>query len=182
MKKLILSVAVVAAMSLASCGTSTKEAQDKGVLLKAKIENCTNPDSLKLYVKQAKDYAGKLAAEGNTAAAKAYIDEVIPVVEKKDPSASAALKGACCRAESDVKAAAKQVADTTSQAVDSIKSAVANKAADVKKSVGNAVEQTKEDVSAAADKAKQKVGDAAEKTGDAVQKAAEKTKKALGVD
>ena len=60
MKKLILSVAVVAAMSFASCGTSTKQAEDEGEMLRTKIENCKNPDSLKLYVKQAKEYAGKI--------------------------------------------------------------------------------------------------------------------------
>lgn len=192
MKKLILSVAVVAAMSFASCGTSTKQAEDEGEMLRTKIENCKNPDSLKLYVKQAKEYAGKLVSQGNAAAAKAYLDEVTPVIEKKDPSASAELKGVCCGADSKAKTLAKQVADSTSQAVDSVKDVVADKAGDVKSAVGNAVEQTKEDVSSAADKAKEKVGNAAEKTGDsvkkaaektgdAVQNAAEKTKKALGV-
>lgn len=60
MKKLILSFAVLATLAATSCGTSVKKAEDEGAVIKAKIENCTNPDSLKIYVQQAKDYAAKL--------------------------------------------------------------------------------------------------------------------------
>ena len=52
MKKLILSVAVVAAAAFVAC-TSSKTS-DSAAAITSKIENCTNTDSLKTYVNQAK--------------------------------------------------------------------------------------------------------------------------------
>ena len=42
-----------------ACST-TEKAKDEGADLKAKIESCTNPDSMKVYVQQAQAYAEKL--------------------------------------------------------------------------------------------------------------------------
>lgn len=93
MKKLILSFAVLATLAATSCGTSVKKAEDEGAVIKAKIENCTNPDSLKIYVQQAKDYAAKLVKDGDDSAAQAYLSEVAPVVQAKDPSAAGVFSG-----------------------------------------------------------------------------------------
>jgi len=61
MKKLVLTAIVALALAAASCGTkSTQEVSASDI--KTKIENCSNPDSLKVYVDQAKDYA---KAQGN---------------------------------------------------------------------------------------------------------------------
>lgn len=60
-----LAVALVATMVFASC-SSTQKAKDEGADLKAKIENCSNPDSLKVYVEQAKAYADKLVSDVRT--------------------------------------------------------------------------------------------------------------------
>lgn len=46
MKKLILFVAVATAVAMASCSGATKAADESADTVKAKIENCTNPDSL----------------------------------------------------------------------------------------------------------------------------------------
>ena len=100
MKKLILSFAVLATLAATSCGTSVKKAEDEGAVIKAKIENCTNPDSLKIYVQQAKDYAAKLVKDGDDSAAKAYLSEVAPVVQAKDPSAAGVFSGLKAEADS----------------------------------------------------------------------------------
>ena len=78
MKKLFFSSLAVAAVLMTACSSKTteKEATDEGAAIKAKIENCSDPDSLKIYVQQAKDYAAKLEKEGNDTAAQAYLNEV----------------------------------------------------------------------------------------------------------
>ena len=162
MKKLVLSIAVVAAMmSIASC-SGTKKAEDKGAQLKAKIENCTNPDSLKIYVKQAQDYANKLIDEGKTSEAEAYLDEVAPAIKAKDPSA----ENWFTKAAADVDSVASDVADATKAAADS----VAGKVADAKDAAANAADKTKSAVSDAASKAKDAASNAADKVKDALKK------------
>ena len=79
MKKIFFVAVVAMAATLASC-SGTKQAEDKGAALKAKIENCTNPDSLKLYVQQAQEYAQKLIAEGKDKEAQAYLEEVLSLI------------------------------------------------------------------------------------------------------
>ncbi len=171
MKKLVLSIAVVAAMmSIASC-SGTKKAEDKGAQLKAKIENCTNPDSLKIYVKQAQDYANKLIDEGKTSEAEAYLDEVAPAIKAKDPSAENWFS----KAAADVDSVASDVADATKAAADS----VAGKVADAKDAVSDAAANAKDAAANAADKTKSAVSDAASKAKDAASNAADKVKDAL---
>ena len=84
MKKLLLSIAVVAALCAAttSCGKSA----DSTASMKSKIENCTNTDSLRAYVEQAKAYADKLVAEGKVDEARKYLAELEPVVKSKAPA------------------------------------------------------------------------------------------------
>lgn len=165
MKKLILSFAVLATLAATSCGTSVKKAEDEGAVIKAKIENCTNPDSLKIYVQQAKDYAAKLVKDGDDSAAQAYLSEVAPVVQAKDPSAAGVFSGLKAEADSALttaKNAVDSAATKTGEAVKGAVDATKDKAAEV----GNAV----------ADKA----SDVKQKTADAVQAGADKVKEALG--
>lgn len=49
MKKLFLSAALVATVMMVSC-SAEKKAQDKGEALKAKIENCTDPDLSLIHI------------------------------------------------------------------------------------------------------------------------------------
>ncbi|MDE6859776.1 MAG: hypothetical protein K2J65_05125 [Duncaniella sp.] len=165
MKKLILSVAVLAALTSVSC-SSEKRAEDKGEELKAKIENCTNPDSMKVYVKQAQEYADQLVKEGKDDAANAFMNEVVPAVQAKDPVAAASFAG--LRAE---------------EAVDSLASAAKDKAQEVSDSVSSKVGDAKDAVKDAAQAVKDKAVDAAaaakEKTADAVQQGADKLKDAI---
>ena len=73
MKKIIFSVAVVATMVFAAC-SGEKKVQDEASSMQSKIENCTNPDSLKAYAAQAQAYYQKLVAEGKVDEAKAFLD------------------------------------------------------------------------------------------------------------
>lgn len=176
MKKLILSFAVLATLAATSCGTSVKKAEDEGAVIKAKIENCTNPDSLKIYVQQAKDYAAKLVKDGDDSAAKAYLSEVAPVVQAKDPSAAGVFLGLKAEADSALttaKNAVDSAATKTGEAVKGAVDATKDKAAEV----GNAVSDKASEVgNAVADKA----SDVKQKTADAVQAGADKVKEALG--
>lgn len=166
MKKLVLSIAVVAAMmSMASC-SGTKKAEDKGAQLKAKIENCTNPDSLKVYVKQAQDYANKLIDEGKTSEAEAYLDEVAPAIKAKDPSAENWFS----KAAAGVDSVASDVADATKAAADSVAGKVSDAKDAVSDAAANAADKTKAAVSDAASKAKDAASNAADKVKDALKK------------
>ena len=172
MKKLILSFAVLATLAATSCGTSVKKAEDEGAAIKAKIENCTNPDSLKIYVQQAKDYAAKLVKNGDDSAAQAYLDEVAPAVQTKDPSAAGVLTGLKAEADSaltNAKNAVDSAATKTGEAVKGAVDATKDKAAEV----GNAVsDKASEAGQAVSDKA----SDVKQKAADAVQSGADKVK------
>ncbi len=177
MKKIILSAAIFSALVMTSCGGS-KSVSDNAADLSAKIENCTNPDSLKAYVKQARDYASKLLAEGKTAEAQEYLDKVTPAIEKKDPSVKEAFNN-LMNATDDV---VRDKAEDVKQAVDSTADAVTDKAADAVDQAKNAVaDKAAEAKDAVSDKAKElkdagakAVDDAKAKTADALQKGADK--------
>ncbi|MDE5921485.1 MAG: hypothetical protein K2G82_07745, partial [Paramuribaculum sp.] len=69
MKKLILSVAVTAVALMVACTGKQQTEKEDGCIM-AKIENCTNTDSLKAYVDQAKAYAQTLVSQGKVEQAK----------------------------------------------------------------------------------------------------------------
>lgn len=162
MRTLLLSAAVAALTFFAACSTSEKadKAESK---IAAKIENCTNTDSLKAYVEEAKAYIVKLQNEGKIDEAKKFLEKIEPVVKEKAP----ALVGTFTA----VGTALDKVTDSVKESADSAKTAVTD-------SVTNALDNAKAAVSDAADKAKTEVTDAAEKTKTAVTDAAEKTKDA----
>jgi len=73
MKKILLLPALVAVIALGSCSGTSSEKQGSG--LRAKIENCTNTDSIAAYVNDAKAYVSKLIDEGKIDEAKKYLAE-----------------------------------------------------------------------------------------------------------
>ena len=162
MKKLIFTVAVLAAMVTVACSTE-KRAEDEGAALKAKIENCTNPDSMKIYVKQAQEYADKLVKEGKDDAANAFMDEVVPAVQAKEAVDSLAAAA---------KDKAQEVSDSVSAKVSDAKDAVKDAAAAAK-------DKTAEAAGAVKDKAANAAAAAKEKTANAVKEGADKLKDAI---
>ncbi len=163
MKKLIFSLAIAGMAFMASC-SSEKKAEDKGAELKAKIENCTNPDSLNVYFQEIQEYAAKLVEEGKDEAATTFLNEVISAVAAKNPAAAESLKAL------DLKAQADSVIDAT-------KDAAKNLADSATQVVNDQVEAAKD---AAAQTANDAVDAAKEKAADAAQKGADKVKNLLG--
>ncbi len=140
-----LTIAAAAIGSLTSCGSkAAREGSDEGEALKAKIENCTDPDSLKIYVEQAQTYAQKLEAEGKGKEAEAYLNKIVPVVQKKDPSVATyfeELKTKACEAKEAVDSVAGAVKDKSAAVVDSVKNAGANAVEGVKNAGSDAAQQ-----------------------------------------
>ncbi len=169
MKKLLLSIAVVAALcaATASCGKSA----DSTASMKSKIENCTNTDSLRAYVEQAKAYADKLVAEGKVDEARKYLAELEPVVKSKAP----ALSGALSTVESTLDKVKENASDKTDEAKNSAAAAVDS----AKSAVGSAAEAVKEKAADVASGVKEKAQDVKEGAADAAQKGADKVKELL---
>ena len=166
-----LAIAAAAIGSLTSCGSkAAREGSDEGEALKAKIENCTDPDSLKIYVEQAQTYAQKLEAEGKGEEAEAYLNKIVPVVQKKDPSVATYFEDfeEVTEAKEAVDSVAGAVKDKSAAVVDSVKNAGANAVEGVKKAGSDAVEAAKEKSAAAVQKGKEKVSDAAQQGADKV--------------
>ncbi len=178
MKKVFmtLAIAAMAISSLTSCGTKAeREGSAEGEALKAKIENCTNPDSLKMYVEEAQAYAQKLEAEGKGEEAEAYLKKIVPVVKEKDPSVATYFEELKSKAADEVAEAkekvdsvAGDVKDKGAAAVDSVKNAGKNAVEGVKKAGSDAVNAAKDKGAAAVEKGKEKVSDAAQKGADKV--------------
>ena len=169
MKKLLLSIAVVAALcaATASCGKSA----DSTASMKSKIENCTNTDSLRAYVEQAKAYADKLVAEGKVDEARKYLAELEPVVKSKAPALSGALstvESTLDKVNANAYAKAAEAKNSAAAAVDSAKSAV-----------GSAAEAVKDKAADVASAVKEKTQDVKEGAADAAQKGADKVKDIL---
>ncbi len=156
MKKLVFGAAAVAMMvGMYSCGGSSTKTVADGDAIKAKIENCKDPDSLKIYVQQAKDHAMNLMAKGDSTAA----------VQQKDASVAA-----------EINAIAEQANYTTVVAVDSAKTTVANAADSVKNAAASAYDAVKGAVSEKAGEVKDASVDAYNSAKDATAKAADNAK------
>lgn len=177
MKKLVLSVAV--ALVLCGSAVSCSKSESAGDM-KAKIENCTNPDSMKVYVEQARAYASKLVAEGKVDEAKKYLAEIQPIVEKKAPALSGlftavdtaldkvedvasdkteAAKDAAAAAVDSAKSAAGNAVDAAAEKAGEVKDAAAEKAAEVKDAVSEKAKEAKDAVSEKAQEGADKVKD-----------------------
>lgn len=188
MKLIITSVATAAlALTIVSCSTQER-AQHSEMSLASNIENASNPDSVKAYVNSAKEHIDKLIADGDLVAAKAYLDSIQPVVEKKDPAMVHIFTPTKAEmAKAEAKAAAEDAAEAMREGADT----VASKASDLldktteaaKATAKNAadkgaeiVDKTKEKGADIVDKAKDKGQDLTEKAKDAVKKAKEEAK------
>lgn len=186
-----MAMAFMVAGVMTSCGSNaTKEGTDEGEALKAKIENCSDPDSLKIYVEQARDYATKLEAEGKGSEAEAYLNELLPAVQQKDPSVATYFEELKSKAKEEIQEAkegvdsvANSVADKAKEAGENVKEAGENAVNAAKEAGANAVDAAKEKGAAAVDAAKEKGAAAVDKTkekaSEAVQKGADKVKNLL---
>lgn len=185
MKITLMSIAVAAAaLMTTACSGNTEQRTERS--LAEKISACENPDSLRAYVNDAKDYAQTLISEGKYAEASAFIDSISPVVKDKAPALMGtfvALKGkvAADEAAEEVKDALQEGADKASEAADKVKDGVeeaAGKATDKAKEVaGKVADKAGDAVNKAADKASDAVDKATDKASDALNKAADKLKK-----
>ena len=170
MKALFVSAAVAALTLFGACSSADKADKAESTIA-SKIENCTNTDSLKAYVEEAKDYVVKLQQEGKLDEAKKFLDKIEPVVKEKAPALATAFTA--------VQGALDKVGDVASTNVDSLKTAAVD-------SVNSVVDAAKDSVASAAnaavDAAKAKAADAANaaveqgkaKAADAVNSAAAK--------
>lgn len=172
MKKILLSIAAFVAMSitLISCGPTPAKA-DSASSLKAKIENCTNPDSVKAYVEQARAYADKLVAEGKVDEAKKYLAQIEPVVKEKAPALAGVL--------SSVDSALDKVKDSASDKAQDAKDAAEAAVDSTKAAADNAVDAVKAKAGEVADAAKEKAREAKDATAKAAQDGADKVKDLL---
>lgn len=179
MKKFILSMALFATLGLVSCQPGTKQAEDEGAAIKAKIENCSDPDSLKIYVKQAKDYADKLVREGDDLAAQAYLDEVTPVIQAKDPTAAEIFEKLKNDADNIIEEGKGATDSIMGTAKEQINESVEGAKDAVKGAVDAGKEKLNEGASKASDAAQKAVDEGKQNASDAIQKGADKLKKAL---
>lgn len=187
MKKFLLFVAVAASVTFAACSSADKAANESADTFKSKIENCTNPDSLKIYVDQAKEYAQKLVSEGKIDEAKKYLDDIEPTVQKYAPSLAGTLstvkdvidkvpgsaESAADAATDSLKSAAGNAVDAAGDAINAAGDAVSAKANEAKDAVSEKAGEVKESVKDGVDNAKQKGADA-------LQSVADKAKEAVG--
>lgn len=166
MKKILLTVAVAAAIMTVGCSTAADREEKAEQSLQYKIENCTNPDSLKIYVEQAKSYAAKLASEGKLDEARKYLDDITPAIDKAAPSLKQQWNSAVEAIKGVTVNAADSVADAVSDKYDEAKSGskdVVDKVVDGTKEVAGKVkdgsvetyEKVKEGSKDAYDKAKE---------------------------
>ena len=183
MKKIIYAVAVVLAALSVGCSGNSATVQDNERELKAKIENCTNQDSIEVYIEQAKQYAQSLADSGKTEEARRYMAELTPVVEKKAPDLKSKWTAAVDGVKDFTVSTADTVAARSTEVFDSVKAkssdakdAVTDRAEKVidgtKDVAGKAVEGTKNVAGKVADKTKE----GAEAVKDGTKKAVDKTK------
>ncbi|PWB08880.1 hypothetical protein C5O25_03100 [Paramuribaculum intestinale] len=165
---------------VACTGKQQADKEDGGIM--AKIENCTNTDSLKAYVDQAKAYAQTLVSEGKIEQAKEFLAKIEPVVKQKAPALATMLTSAESALDK-VESAVGETADSTKQAVTD---SVGNKIDAAKQTISNkasaTVDKATDAVENAAGKASDAVGKAADKTADAVNKATDAVKDKLKAD
>ena len=175
MKKLVFTVALTAVLALGNVSCSKGTDGCKATALKTKIENCSNPDSVKVYVEEAQAYAQKLAKEGKIDQAREYLSKIEPAVKAKAPALAATLttaSEALGKFSEQAKSKAGEAADSVAAAATTAKEAVAQKAEDIK----DATVQKTADVK---DAAAQKVQEAKDATSDAAQTGADKVKELL---
>lgn len=177
MKKIILSIAVIAAMC-ASCTSTSQKAEAKADDFKAMIDTCTNADSMKVYIERAIAYAQQLQKEGKGEEAEMYLNDISSVVATKEPSMVTMFDVA--KTGIDMKVTADSLAEVAKEkakdAADSLKTAAAETVGNVKDAVSDKANEVKE---AAAEKAGEAVDKAKEAAASATSAAKEKAAGAL---
>ena len=185
-------LAVAGAGVLYSCqSTAQKEGEDEGDAIKLKIENCTDPDSVRILADQARAYAEKLEAQGQGEEAASYLKTVIPVIQSRDSSAVDVfdqLKSEALKEVANAKRAVSvkdSLAKAAAAAKDSAVNAAKNAGDNVKDAATGAVEAGKNKAKEVYESGKQKTKDAVEsgkqKTKDAVEAGKQKARDALGL-
>lgn len=174
-----------AAIMVTSCSSKTTEAQavDEAAKIQSKIENCTNPDSLVIYLQQAQDYYNKLQKEGNTEAANAFLNSFSSAVQQQVPDFSVETITVGDVVD-DANQTVSDAQEAAENAVNDAKEAAENKVNEAKEAAENKVNEAKDAAKQKVDEAKdaagQKVDEAKQKAADAVQNGADKLKGALG--
>ncbi len=177
MKKLVLIGSLAAVLAIGSMSCSKKDTAAEGAAITSKIENCTNTDSLKVYISQAKAYAQQLVKEGKVDQAKEYLAKIEPVVKEKAPALAgtlATVEGALDKVgdvagdKLDDAKDAVSAADSVGSAACSAKDAVAAKAGEIKDAAAAKAEDVKDAAAEKAQQAKDAAADAAQKGADKV--------------
>lgn len=172
MKKLVLAIAVGSVLAIGGTSCSSKTETVDASVLTSKIENCTNTDSLQLYVAQAKQYAEQLVKDGKAQQAKDFLDRIEPVVKEKSPAMASTLTAASGIIDKAVDAV-KKGTDTASDAVKDAAEATGDKATEIKDAT---VDKTKEIAGKTADKATEIKDATVDKTKEIAGKTADKAK------
>lgn len=196
MKKIFLSMALVAAMCMTSCGgsnDSSKAAENEAVeaasdslanaaaeskaafeqqLSEAagQVEALKDEAEAKDFLTKAQDYVQQLVKDGKAQEAKEYLAKIGPAITAKYP----ALKDVVDGADKLVDAAIA----TGNDAVEGVKDAAENAVEGAKDAAADAVDAAKEKAGEAVDAAKDKASEVAGKATDAAGKAVDATKDA----
>ncbi|MDE5687990.1 MAG: hypothetical protein K2I18_05100 [Paramuribaculum sp.] len=172
-----LFISAVAALALFTACTGTEKTDKAESTLATKIENCTNTDSLKAYVDEAKAYIVKLQSEGKVDEAKKFLEKIQPVVKDKAPALAGTfaaigttLDKVTDKAEAKADSAKAAVADSIDSKINDAKSAVSDVADKAKEVGSNTAEKVKDAVGNAVDNTKEAAADAAQKAADKLRK------------
>ncbi|MCM1110392.1 MAG: perilipin family protein [Clostridium sp.] len=165
MKKMFIVAAISLVGIFASCSSTERSKVEDidPVGLAEKIKTTKNADSLKLYIEAAKIHAAQLADENKLDSARAYLDQVMPVVQERDPGMLDSFKSV----EGVIKSAAATAVESSESFVSEVGDSVVSKSDTI-------VSRTKDAVSGAVQTGREKVSDAVQTGKDAVKGAAEK--------
>lgn len=186
MKKLFLSVAIVAALAMASCQTKAEKAAEEAAApevteFTTNLSKCANEADAKSLVAKAQEYVEQLVKEGKLDEAMDYVDKIIPAVKDKYPTLAAGLEAAkaqVSKAEAKLQAAeekADSLKEVATEKADSLKEAAEKEAKEkAKEATEAAKDKAKDAASSAVDKAKDAVGSAADAVKDKATEVAKK--------
>lgn len=181
MKKFLLSLAVVASMMMAACGTKTadnKEAEAQATEVVDQLGKVENESQAQDIVTKAQTYVQELVQAGKVEEAKAYLDKISATVEStcKDYPAVMSIFDAAKKVVDTAAAVPGAAVDAAKEANDSLKNAVNEQVEGAKEAANQAVQNQVDAANAAVDKAAK---DAADATNKAVKDAADATNNAI---
>ena len=143
---LISSASIVMTMATASCAGPRNESPSKGETLKARIESCTDPDSIKSYLQQAEEYAIELKNAGKSDEYETYVSELAAAARSKDIDSSTRLDSLAASSDSIAAKAIKTATDTVAAKVE-------GSGADIERAATDALRKAKETAQAIKSKA-----------------------------